>query len=177
MPFHNEFPIPPLRVSPSRTELRVDPVGREPGRPGQFSRCAAIATPRPQTWMRHHLRPYRIQYDIATQFQEVRVLFDQNRGKPALQQMPDALMPTVKGLRVAAIQLPHALREIGLGRFEQEMIVVVHQTVGVTEPAIPVNDMPEQREKLRPIAIIHHDVLPRIAAAGDVVDGVRKLDA
>ena len=56
------------------------------------------------------------------------------------------MMPTVVRLGIAAIQLAHTQRQIGLRRFDQEMIVIVHQAVGMTEPAIAIDDMGEERE-------------------------------
>ncbi|MCM3901794.1 MAG: hypothetical protein ND866_08820 [Pyrinomonadaceae bacterium] len=57
------------------------------------------------------------------------------------------------------------------------MIVVVHYTIGVAEPDIAINDMGQHGEKLRSVAVVHHDVLPSIAATGDVIDGPGKLNA
>ena len=49
--------------------------------------------------------------------------------------------------------------------------MVVHQTVGMAEPAIPIDHMGKEGEELRPIAVIHHNVLPGIAPTGDMIDG------
>jgi hypothetical protein len=57
------------------------------------------------------------------------------------------------------------------------MIVIAHQAIGVAEPAKPVDDMGENRQPLRPIAVVHHDVLPGVAPTGDMVDGPGKLNA
>lgn len=51
------------------------------------------------------------------------------------------------------------------------MIVIVHQAIGMAEPPITINNMGEQGQKLRPIAVLHHDVLPGIAPTGDMIDG------
>ena len=47
-------------------------------------------------------------------------------------------------------------------RFKEEMIVIVHQAVGMAEPSIAIDDMGEQGETLRPVAVVHHNVLPGI---------------
>lgn len=57
------------------------------------------------------------------------------------------------------------------------MIVIVHQAIGIAEPAIPIDHMGEQREELGAIAVIRHDVLPGIPPTSDVVDGTGKLKA
>jgi hypothetical protein len=45
--------------------------------------------------------------------------------EPFLKQMPHSRMPPVVVLRIAAVQLPHAKREIRLRRFDEEIIVLV----------------------------------------------------
>lgn len=45
--------------------------------------------------------------------------------EPFLKQMPHSRMPPLVVLRIAAIQLPHAKREIRLRRFDEGMIVLV----------------------------------------------------
>jgi hypothetical protein len=44
--------------------------------------------------------------------------------------------------------MTHAQRQIRLWRFHEEMIVIVHQAIGMAEPAIAIHDMGEHREKL-----------------------------
>lgn len=107
----------------------------------------------------------------------MRLLLDENRCEAALKQMPDSSMPAIEGLGIAPIELAHAEREIRLWGFEQEMIVIVHQTVGMAEPAVPIDDVGQEREKGGTILLIPHDVLPRIATTGDVIDGARVFDA
>jgi hypothetical protein len=55
--------------------------------------------------------------------------------------------------------------------------VVVHQAVGVAQPAIAIDDMGHESEPLRPVAVIVHDVLPGIAPNRDVIDGAGKFKA
>jgi hypothetical protein len=57
----------------------------------------------------------------------------------------------------------------------EQMIVVIHQTVGVAQPPIPIDDVGQQSTPLRPITVIVHDVLPGIAPCSDVVDDSREL--
>jgi hypothetical protein len=91
--------------------------------------------------------------------------------------MPHQLMLPVVSLRIAAIQLAHAEGESGLRSFEEEMIVIVHQAVGMAAPPIAIDHIREEREKLRAVSIIADDVLAGIAPTGDMIDGSGKLDA
>jgi hypothetical protein len=125
--------------------------------------------------MRDHLGPYRIQHHIVTELQDMRVLLNENSRESPLKEMSRPLMPAVICLRVATVQLVHAKRQIRLWRFNQEMIVIVHHTIGVTEPAITLNDLSDPRQKLGAIAIALDDVLPGMAATGDEVERVGKF--
>ena len=46
------------------------------------------------------------------------------------------------------------------------MKVSVHQAVGMAEPALPIDHMREESEKLLAITVVLHDILPSIAPAG-----------
>ena len=117
--------------------------------PGDRAGGPRVTTPRPQAWIRHHPRAHRIQDHVATEFEEMRLLLDENRREAALKKMPDSSMSAIEGLGIAPIELAHAQRESRLWGFEQEMIVVVHQTVGMAAPAVPIDDVGQEREKVR----------------------------
>lgn len=51
----------------------------------------------------------------------MRFLFHQHRLEPPLKQMANAMVPVVIGLRVEAIELAHALRQVRLGGLNQHM--------------------------------------------------------
>ncbi len=48
--------------------------------------------------------------------------------------MSDALVPTVKSLRVNTIQLSHPGNQVPVRGFDHQMVVVVHQAISVAEP-------------------------------------------
>ena len=56
------------------------------------------------------------------------------------------------------------------------MKVRVHQAVGMAEPALPIDHMREEGEKLRAITIVRHDILPSIASTGDIVAGPGEIN-
>ena len=53
-------------------------------------------------------------------------------------------------------------------RFEKQMIVVVHEAIGVTELAIPIDHMGEQGQPRGAITVIRDHVLAGIAPTRDV---------
>lgn len=107
----------------------------------------------------------------------MRLLLDQDRGEAALEQMANSLMRPITGLRVAAVQLPHPLGQVWRRGFTHEMIVIVHQTIRMAQPPIAVHHVSKERPEHPPVGIRRDDRLPRVAATGDMIDGVRKLDA
>jgi hypothetical protein len=50
--------------------------------------------------------------------------------------MAGFLAPPVKRLGIYAVQPAHATDQVGLWGFDQQVIMVVHQAVGVTEPTL-----------------------------------------
>ena len=140
-PGRNKFPIADLGFPLPDAKLPQNPVRREPAWRRTLSDRVSITTPPPTPWMGHHLGPNWIEHDIAAEFKEMRLFLHQNGGEPALKEMAHPLVAAVDGLSIGAIELPHALREIRLWRFDQEMIVVIHQTVGMAVPAKPIDHM------------------------------------
>jgi hypothetical protein len=62
------------------------------------------------------------------------LLLDQDRLVASLEDVPDPVVRPVDGLRVDAVELTHAAREVGVGGLGEQMIVVGHQAVGVHRP-------------------------------------------
>ena len=70
----------------------------------------------------------------------MRFPFHQNRFEPALKQVPNPLVTAVKTLSVDSVELAHADGEIGLRCFNQQMIMIRHQTVGVADPTVTTDN-------------------------------------
>jgi hypothetical protein len=51
--------------------------------------------------------------------------------EPPLEHMTRSLVAPVKELRVHTVELPHPQGEVAIRRFNQEMIMVVHEAVGM----------------------------------------------
>jgi hypothetical protein len=91
--------------------------------------------------------------------------------------MPDLAMAAIKDLCVDPVELPHPAGEIRLGRLDQQMIVIVHQTIGMAEPAKTTDHLTEDGQPSLPICIDQDDALARIAATGHMVDCVGEFNA
>ena len=92
------------------------------------------------------------------------VFLNEDRLVSALEQMACPLMTFIEKLCIDAVQLPHTQREIAVRRLDQEMIVVVHQAVGMTEPVIPFIDMLERVQKVDAVLVVFENGLLFIAA-------------
>ena len=73
--------------------------------------------------------------------------------------MTRPLMSFIKKLGIDAIQLAHAERQVSLRRFNKQMIVVVHETVGVADPMIALINVAEHPEEGFTVAVVLEDVL------------------
>lgn len=80
-------------------------------------------------------------------------------------------MTFIKKLRIDAVQLPHTQGQVAVWRLDQEVIVVIHHAVGMTEPVIPLIDMLKCIQEVDSVLIVFENGFLFIAAGGDVIDG------
>ena len=123
------------------------------------------------------MRAYRIQYDITAEFKQVTLLFYKNRLEPSFENMPVCVVHSVVRLGVDAVQVAHAGRKVPFRCFDEEVIVITHQAVGVTEPVEALYRLAEDGEKEMAVVVIFEDISPGVAARGNVIDGTGKFYA
>lgn len=111
----------------------------------------------------------RIEHDISAQFEQITLLFNENRLISPLKKMPNPTMLSVEFLRINPPQLTHSHREIGFRGFNQQMIMVTHQTIAVAEPPVFADDICQDGKKLAPIVIIEKDRRPSVASCSKVI--------
>ena len=126
------------------------------------------------SWAKHG--PYRIQHHITAGLQEVALLLYQDGLVSALKEMSHTLMPLVEMLGVDPIELPHSEGKIPLRGLGDQVIVIVHQAVGVTEPMVPLIDLAEEIQKGDAILVVPEDRILGISARGKMVEGSLILD-
>ena len=80
-------------------------------------------------------------------------------------------MPFVKKLGVDAVELSHAEREVSIGRFDQKMVVVGHEAVGVAQPVITLVDVLKGVEEVLAVLVVFEDGLLFVAAGGNMIYG------
>jgi hypothetical protein len=93
----------------------------------------------------------------------------------ALEEVSASAMAAVEVLGVGAIELPHGLGEVGLGRLHQEVKMVAHQHKRVHTQAMGADHRREPPKEARAVAVVSVHGLSLVAPRGDVVEGARKL--
>jgi hypothetical protein len=83
----------------------------------------------------------------------------------------------IDALRVDPIHLAHALGEIVLGRFNHDMIMVGHQTGGITQPAHALIYYRRHVAERQAVAIIKENIGTAVATRGDMVEHTWKFES
>ena len=81
------------------------------------------------------------------------------------------------GLAEGGVQVVHPFGEIRLGRFDNQVVVVHHQTIGVARPLEAIESLAQEIQKLAVVPIVVKDPLASVSARGDMIDGAGKLNA
>lgn len=89
--------------------------------------------------------------------------------------MPHPRVPPVEALRVHAVELAHPLGEIGLGRLDQDVIVIAHLAPGMAGPIETRTDIREHYQPDLSIRISQVNVFPPIPTRGDVIQPTGKF--
>jgi len=79
---------------------------------------------------------------------------DQDSLVSALEEMAHSFVSVVEILCIHPVELSHAFGKVPIWSFDKKMVVVVHQTVGVTEPVIPFISFDQEIQEGSPILIV-----------------------
>ena len=107
--------------------------------------------------------------DVLDNGVEVRVALDHAGLEPALKQMPAARVAPVEPHRVDPIQPLHPAGELGPGRLDEQMEVVVEEVPRVHLPAEAPLDVEEELEPGLAVEVVENNRSLLDAAADDVV--------
>jgi hypothetical protein len=119
----------------------------------------------------YYLRADRVEDNVSRYFKEVALFLDKDRLESPLEDVTRSLVLPIDPLCVDTVDMAHAARQVRMRRFDQQMIVVGHQTVRVTEPSAPLNGATEDFKKRTVIGIGEVDLLSSVTTARNVVDG------
>ena len=91
--------------------------------------------------------------------------------------MSDRLVLSMMCLGVSAVEVVHPIGKIWFRRFDNEMIVVFHEAVGVTEPRVSINGLSQYIQKFLIVPFAVEDALAGIPTRCDVVDRSGKFNS
>ena len=124
----------------------------------------------------HHLRPHGVQADVTTDPQKIGVPINDDGLEAPLDQMPDLVMAPVVCPRVNAVDVAHEARPVAPVCLHEEVIVIAHQTVGITAGVEALEAVGEDFEQLGPIIVVLKDRLAPITARGQVIQSAGKFE-
>jgi hypothetical protein len=99
------------------------------------------------------------------------VFLDKDALEPALKKVAISFMPLVKELGVDAIKLSHAEGEVAVWCFDQKVVVIGHEAVGVAQPIIAFVDVLKGVEEILAVLVVFEDGLLFVAARGYMIYG------
>ena len=85
------------------------------------------------------------------------VLLDKDAFEPSLKKVAVSFVSFVKKLGIDTVKLPHAKGEVAIGCFDQKMIMVGHEAVGVAQPIITFIDVLKNVKEVLAILIVLED--------------------
>ena len=176
-PLDDKGPVLPLSGRPLSAELGQYPVSRQKRWRGDEARRRPVTRPAVGLGFAGGLGSNRVEHDIAAELQQIALAVHDDCFEPTLQHVADPTVMAIEGLGVDPVELAHGPRQIGVGRLYNQVKVVVHQAIGVQQQMKPSNDARQHIEEPLPVLVIHEDVLPGVAARGDMVERARKFKA
>ena len=105
------------------------------------------------------------------------IFLDQDAFVPALQEVSRSVMPFIEHLGIDAVQLPHAQGKITVRSFKKQVIVIIHEAIGVTDPVVAFIDAGQDGEKGFPVMIVFKNRLLFITAGSRVIYSAGVLNA
>src|SRR5262249_25269717 len=119
--------------------------------------------------MAARLSSNRIEHNITAHLQKTAVLLNENSFKAPLKDMANAAVSPVKSLGIDTVKLPHSLRQVSIRCFNDQVIVIVHQAIGVANPVKPLRDPSQSVQKQFAVAVVLENRLAIVSPGSDVV--------
>ena len=103
---------------------------------------------------------------------------DDPGGEPVAEQVAGAgSVPPVVRLRVDAVQVVQATRELELRRIDDQVVVGTHEAVAVDSPAMAADGHREQAQEADAVSVVSEDEFPVYRAGRHVKETVGKSRA
>ena len=89
--------------------------------------------------------------------------FHEYRFVSSAEDVTEKLVPMIQAQRVGAQQPAHSFYEVSIGRFDDGMKVIRHQTIGMHLKTGLLASFSQRFQKILPIDIIQEDILSSVA--------------
>ena len=111
--------------------------------------------------------------NIPAQLLAIAILVHKLRFVPPLKQGPCSFIPSIVILGIFPVDFLHDLRQICMGRFQIDMVMIGHQAVTMTDKGGRfLNSGKNTAENLK-ISLVAKDLAPFQAARIDVIESTR----
>ena len=167
-----------------RMEGLVNPVDMEPARDRFESGGSAITAPRPGASIRDQAGPHRVSDDVTRSAHEIGVTLNHQRTKPSFEDMSCLSMSAIRPLSKDSVDVLHRVGQVGLGRLENEVIVIPHQAESPEKQIVRRGCGTDDLEKLAPVLVVLKDSGFAVASghhvvhrAGELQSGTSRHDA
>lgn len=131
----------------------------------------------PRVNLLHGLDPNGVEMDVAGEHRNITIFIHQNGFVSSLIKMAGSFMAAVEISDIGDVEVAHEFGQVPERGLDQQVKMVGHQDVAVELDRIDVDGLIEKLQKAAAIRVIPKNILFFVAAAGDVVNSVRVLDA
>ncbi len=94
----------------------------------------------------------------------------------ALKKMSCSTVLSIGRLGKDSVELSHPFCQIAVGGFDHQMVMIIHQAVGVTNPVALSDYFPQDFKESLAVLVVLIDAFLTVSTDGDVVQGTRKFD-
>jgi hypothetical protein len=105
----------------------------------------------------------------------VGILLHNDCLESSLKQVPYPTVALIESLGIDAVQLPHAYRKISVGRINKQMVMIVHQAVGMADPVVSMGNIRKGIQEDLSVLVVSENCLSLISSASDVIDSSWKF--
>lgn len=114
---------------------------------------------------------------MPAELEQILLFLQQYRLVSAFKNMPSFSVTSIVSLSIYAVELFHTERQIGIRRLDHEMVMILRQAVGMTEPVIAFDDRSKDREKNISVLIVSEYPATSVAARSYVINCVGEFYA
>ena len=135
-------------------ELGEEPVCGEKRVCLSYSCRGAITAPLPFLRLFSPMSPNGVKDNVPAQFEKIAVFIDNDLFVPSLEDVAGLLVLPVVSLGIDAVYLSHSPRKVSLRGFNDQMVVVIHETIGMAEPMKSLDNTTKKPQEIEAIFVV-----------------------